>query len=134
MGKDIRPASYQDFQDYYARTLSRLTAGDQARSIACMILRARLRRIPISPWGYLLAAGLLPAPLRARYGLRWSAAQRALWWLFTHAVHVVMGRLAPARLRFWDHCRVAVVRCRPATDPSTALPSAARPSRDDLAR
>jgi uncharacterized protein (DUF2236 family) len=134
VGKDIRPVSYQDFQDYYATTLSRLTPGDQARSIARMILRARLRRIPISPWGYLLAAGLLPAPLRARYGLRWSAAQRALWWLFTHAVHVVMCRLAPARLRFWDHYRVAVVRCRPAADPSAALPSAARPSRDDLAR
>jgi uncharacterized protein (DUF2236 family) len=129
VGKDIRPVSYQDFQDYYATTLSRLTPGDQARSIARMILRARLRRIPISPWGCLLAAGLLPAPLRARYGLRWSAAQRALWWLFTHAVHVVMGRLAPARLRFWDHYRVAVVRCRPAADPSTALPG-----RDDLAR
>ena len=129
VGKDIRPVSYQDFQDYYATTLSRLAPGDQARWIARKILRARLRGIPISPGGYLLAAGLLPAPLRAQYGLRWSAAQRALWWLFTHAVHVVMGRLAPARLRFWDHYRVAVVRCRPAADPSTALPS-----RDDLAR
>ena len=57
-----------------------------------MILRARLRGIPVPPWGYLLAAGLLPAPLRAQYGLRWSAAQRALWSLFTHATHVVMCR------------------------------------------
>jgi uncharacterized protein (DUF2236 family) len=114
VGKDIRPASYQDFQDYYARTLSRLTAGDQARSVARMILRARLRGIPVPPWGYLLAAGLLPAPLRAQYGLRWSAAQRALWWLFTHATHVVMCRLAPPRIRFWGHYHVAVVRCRPA--------------------
>jgi uncharacterized protein (DUF2236 family) len=129
VGKDIRPVSYQDFQDYYATTLARLKPGDQARSIARTILRARLRRIPISPWGYLLAAGLLPAPLRAQYGLRWSAAQRALWWLFTHAVRVVMGRLAPARLRFWDHYHVAVVRCRPAADPRAALPS-----RDGLAR
>ena len=122
VGKDIRPVSYQAFQDYYARTLSRLTAGDQARSVARMILRARLRGIPIPPWGYLLAAGLLPAPLRAQYGLHWSAAQRTLWWLFTHAVHVVMGRLAPARFRFWGHYHVAVVRCRPAADPSVALP------------
>ena len=112
-GKDIRPASYQDFQDYYARTLSRLTAGDQARSVARMILRARLRGIPILPWSYLLAAGLLPAPLRAQYGLRWSAAQRGLWWLFTHAIHVVICRLAPARIRFWGHYHVAVARCRP---------------------
>jgi uncharacterized protein (DUF2236 family) len=114
VGKDIRPASYQDFQDYYARTLSRLTAGDQARSAARMILRARLRGIPVPPWGYLLAAGLLPAPLRAQYGLRWSAAHRALWWLFTHATHVVMCRLAPPRIRFWSHYHVALVRCRPA--------------------
>jgi uncharacterized protein (DUF2236 family) len=121
VGKDIRPVSYQDFQDYYAGTLSRLVAGDQARSVVRLILRARLRGIPIAPWSYLLAGGLLPAPLRAQYGLRWSAAQRALWWLFTHAVHVVMGRLAPARLRFWGHYRVAVARCR-----ATARPDQAR--------
>jgi uncharacterized protein (DUF2236 family) len=113
VGKDIRPASYQDFQDYYARTLSRLTVGGQARSVARMILRARLRGIPISPWSYLFAAGLLPAPLRTQYGLRCPAAQRALWWLFTHAIHVAMCRLAPARIRFWGHYHVAVVRCRP---------------------
>jgi uncharacterized protein (DUF2236 family) len=124
VGKDIRPVSYQEFQDYYARTLSRLTAGDQARSVARVILRARLRGIPIPPWGYLLAAGLLPAPLRAQYGLRWSAAQRTLWWLLTHVTHVVMGRLAPGRLRFWGHYHVAVVRCRPAAEPNVALPSA----------
>jgi len=112
VGQDIRPADYADFLDYYATTLARLTPGDQARSIARMILRARLHGIPLPPWGYLLAAGLLPAPLRAQYGLRWSAVQRALWWLFTHAVHLVMCRLAPARLRFWDHYHVAVTRCR----------------------
>jgi uncharacterized protein (DUF2236 family) len=111
VGQDIRPATYDDFQDYYARTLSRLVAGDQARSIARMILRARLRGIPIAPWSYLLAAGLLPAPLRAQYGLRWSTAQRTLWWLFTHAVHVSMGRLAPARIRYWSHYHAATVRC-----------------------
>ena len=111
VGQDIRPATYQDFQDYYARTLSRLVAGDQARSVGRIILRARLRGIPIAPWSYLLAAGLLPAPLRAQYGLRWSAPQRALWWLFTHAVHVVMCRLAPGRLRFWSHYHAAMARC-----------------------
>ena len=81
------------------------------------------RGIPMSPWGDLLAAGLLPAPLRTQYGLRWSAAQQALWWLFTHAVRVVMGRLAPARLRFWGHYHVAVARCRQPPDPSVARPS-----------
>lgn len=81
-----------------------------------MILRARLRGIPIPPWGYLLAAGLLPAPLRAQYGLRWSAAQRGLWWLFTHAIHVVMCRLAPARVRFWGHYHVAARRTAEAAD------------------
>ena len=111
VGQDIRPATYQDFQDYYARTLSRLVTGDQARWIGRIILRARLRGIPIAPWSYLLAAGLLPVPLRAQYGLHWSAPQRALWWLFTHAVHVVMCRLAPGRLRFWSHYHVAMARC-----------------------
>jgi uncharacterized protein (DUF2236 family) len=121
VGKDIRPVSYQDFRDRYARTLSGLLADDQARSVARMILRARLRGIPIRPWSYLLAAGLLPAPLRAQYGLRWTAVQRALWWVFTHAVHVVMCRLAPARLRFWDHYRVAVMRCRAAAPDQAPL-------------
>jgi uncharacterized protein (DUF2236 family) len=119
VGKDVRPASYQEFGDYYAKTLSRLEAGDQARSIAHMILRARLRGIPIPPWSYLLAAGLLPASLRAQYGLRWTAAQRALWWVFTRLIHVVMCWLAPARLRFWGHYHVGVLRCRQASpDPA----------------
>jgi uncharacterized protein (DUF2236 family) len=136
VGKDIRPASYQEFERYYASMLSRLRAGDQARSIARMILRSRLRGIPIPPWSYLLAAGLLPGPLRAQYGLRWSAAHRALWWLFTHVIHIVMCRLAPARLRFWDHYHVAVLRCRPGAgdasgaEPSVALPSVAGPETD----
>jgi uncharacterized protein (DUF2236 family) len=124
VGTDIRPASYQQFQDYYAQTLARLTAGDQARSIVRIILRARLRGIPIRPWSYLLAAGLLPAPLRKQYGLRWSAVQRALWWLFTHATHVAMGQLAPGRLRFWAYYHVAVARCRAPADPSVAVPGA----------
>jgi uncharacterized protein (DUF2236 family) len=124
VGTDIRPASYQQFQDYYAQTLARLTAGDQARSIVRIILRARLRGIPIRPWSYLLAAGLLPAPLRKQYGLPWSAVQRALWWLFTHATHVAMGRLAPGRLRFWAQYHVAVARCPPPADPSVAVPGA----------
>jgi len=131
VGTDVRPASYEEFQDYYASMLSRLRAGDQARSIARMILRARLRGVPIAPWSYLLAGGLLPAPLRAQYGLRWSPPHRALWWLFTHVVGVVMGRLAPARLRFWDHYHVAVLRCRPgAAVPSAVLPSTALPNAD----
>jgi uncharacterized protein (DUF2236 family) len=130
VGTEVRPASYQEFEDYYARMLSRLTVSDQARSIARVILRARLRGIPIPPWGYLLAAGLLPAPLRAQYGLRWSAAHRGLWWLFTHVVHVAMCRLAPARLRFWDHYHVAVLRCRLAGDPGPGLPGVPFPGTD----
>ena len=120
VAKDVRPVTYQAFRDYYAGMLSRLTVGDQARAVARMILRARLRGIPIAPWGYLLAAGLLPAPLRVQYGLRWSALQRALWWLFTHAVRVVMGRLAPPGLRFWNHYHVAVARCRRGATPGPA--------------
>ena len=133
VGKDVRPASYEEFEDYHAFMLSRLRAGDQARSIARVILRARLRGLPIAPWSYLLAGGLLPAPLRAQYGLRWSPAHRVLWWLVTHVVHVVMGRLAPARLRFWDHYHVAVLRCRPGVGPgagASAEPGAVLPSTD----
>jgi uncharacterized protein (DUF2236 family) len=88
-----------------------LVAAGVARSVVRIILRARLRGIPVAPWSYLLAVGLLPAPLRAQYGLRWSAPQRALWWLFTHAVHVVIGRLAPGRIRFWSHYHAAMARC-----------------------
>ena len=120
VGEDIRPVSYADFQDYYASTLARLTVGDQARSVARLVLRARLRGLPIAPWSYLLATGLVPAPLRAQYGLRWSPAHRALWWLFTHAVRVVMGRLAPARLRFWAQYHVAVIRCGAAATQNAA--------------
>lgn len=124
VGEDLRPASYREFGEYYAAMLARLTVGDQARSVARMILRSRLRGIPIPPWSYLLAAGLVPAPLRAQYGLRWSPVHRALWWLTRHVLHVVMCRLAPARVRFWDHYHVAVLRCRQAAEPTAALPGA----------
>jgi broad specificity phosphatase PhoE len=60
------------------------------------------------------------SPLDLLFGVRRSARRLlrrrgpAPWWLFTRAVHVVMGRLAPARLRFWGHYHVAVARCRAA--------------------
>jgi uncharacterized protein (DUF2236 family) len=125
VGPDVRPASYEAFQDYYTSMLARLRPGDQARSVARLVLRARLRGIPIAPGSYLLAAGLVPAPLRAQYGLRWSAVHRVLWWLFTRAVRVVMGRLAPARIRFWAQYRVAVTRCGTAAT-RNAAPDPAR--------
>ena len=134
VGKDLRPASYQEFEDYYATMLSRLTVSDQARSTARTILRSRLRGIPIFPWSYLLAGGLVPASVRAQYGLRWSPAHRALWWLTRHALHVAMCRLAPARVRFWGQYHVAVLRCRQAGGPAgpagPAGPSVALPGAD----
>ncbi|MGO8959451.1 MAG: oxygenase MpaB family protein [Streptosporangiaceae bacterium] len=118
VGMDMRPATYEAFQEYYAKTLSQLTVGRQSRAIARSILRARLHGIPVSPWGHLLAAGLLPARLRAEYGVRWSITDRTLWWLFKHLVHIVMCRLAPGRIRFWNHYHVALKRCRDVTSPS----------------
>jgi uncharacterized protein (DUF2236 family) len=123
VGKDVRPATYPAFQDYYTKMLSQLTVGDQSRAIAHSILRARLHGIPVSPWGYLLAAGLLPTRLRAEYGLRWSASQRTLWWLFKQSVHIMTCQLSPARIRFWDHYHVASMRCSQVADPSVTRPS-----------
>ena len=41
-----------------------------------------------------------------------GTAERTPWWVFTHAVRVATGPLTPARIRFWDHYRVAVARCQ----------------------
>jgi ER-bound oxygenase mpaB/B'/Rubber oxygenase, catalytic domain len=71
-----------------------------------------------------VANGSLPRDVGAR-SLRWSPAHRALWWLFTHAVRVVMGRLAPGRLRFWTQYHVAVIRCGAAAT-QNAAPDQAR--------
>jgi len=111
IGNDIRPADYGAFQDYYHETLGRLAVGSPSRVVAHAILRSRMYGIPIAPVSYLLAAGLLPGRIRADYGLRWSVRERVLWRLLVIAVRAAMGRLAPARVRFWSHYRVAMARC-----------------------
>ena len=61
--------------------------------------------------GPLLAAGLLPAPLREAYGLAWRRRERALFAVLRILTRPLLTVL-PGPLRFWPHYRVAVNRLR----------------------
>jgi uncharacterized protein (DUF2236 family) len=75
---DVLPPSLADFRDYFAAQLAggEIVVTPPAKDVAAVILEARLpapMRVFV-PAHRLATAGLLPARLRAEYGLRWSAA------------------------------------------------------------
>jgi uncharacterized protein (DUF2236 family) len=114
--RQVRPPSYAAFRTYYAEMLSQLTVSEQAKALARAILRSDLNGVPLWPCGQVLAAALLPRSIRDGYGLNWSARQRLLWGLGRVTVQTIMTGLAPDRLRFWGHYRVALVRCSTVSD------------------
>ena len=97
----VLPASYPDFERYYAAALHELVyVGDLARDLAAAVLRLRLLGVPVAPSAHVLAGWLLPPAVRRAYRL--PAVPRAGAWPARQAI----GRL-PAALRFWPHYAVA---------------------------
>ena len=62
------------------------------------------------PSNYVLAAGMLPAPLRERFGLSWALPVRAAYGLGVSLVRGIVPRL-PSQLRFVPSSRRAERRC-----------------------
>ena len=109
------PPTFGRFQEYVDDMIRGdvLAIGPASREIAASILR------PAVPLGLaqvfraanLFTVGLLPPPIRARYGLSWSAAQeRALRALVTLARRVLP--FVPQRVRLMPHARRAGVAHR----------------------
>jgi uncharacterized protein (DUF2236 family) len=97
------PADLAAFDEYWAEMVATLEVTDVARRLSGPILRP-----PVVPWLTwplaaflrLLAAGMLPAPIRAGYALPWTPARRRSLALLLGTVKVVM-RTVPGAVRRW---------------------------------
>ena len=106
---DAVPRSWEAIRrcldDGYAS--ARIAVGPQARTLASMLLspvRSRLARPLVVPMLSLLAAGQLPAHLRAQYGLPWNR-RRARRFARLIALVRLARRLMPARVALWKSAR-----------------------------
>lgn len=107
---DVMPRSYEEFRGYVESTGLGpvLSVGPEARMLAGHILNppapAPLR--PLSRLAKIVAADLMPAPLRDGFGLTWTTRDRAV---LAAAGRSSRGslRLTPASVRYWPHYRTA---------------------------
>jgi uncharacterized protein (DUF2236 family) len=116
--EELLPRSYAQFEGYmHAMHEEVLEVGPQARALASEILSARA-------WGLgaplnlgtdtligVLAAGLLPARLRAGYQLRWGRREQHAFATACLAARTAVPAV-PARLRYWPHYLAAQRRLR----------------------
>ncbi|MEV0402914.1 oxygenase MpaB family protein [Actinoallomurus sp. NPDC050550] len=94
---ETMPASYEDFRDYYARTLASLRINDASRAIAHQVMHPRLPggrlNEPALAAIRLLTTGLMPDPIRRQYGWRWDRARRVRFHLLIRSLRLVYPRL-----------------------------------------
>jgi uncharacterized protein (DUF2236 family) len=116
VGDDVMPASYRAFRRYVdsMRGDPSLTVGPEAKELASLILNppvpGPLR--PVSGLARLVAASLIPARLRAAFGLTWTRRDRAVLRLLARSIKLALP-VTPGPLRYWPHYRTA----RQRTDP-----------------
>lgn len=111
----VLPDSYRELGQYVDDQVRRvLTVGPAAARLAQQVLRpdppvvaAPARRLPA-----LLAAGVLPEPVREAYGLPWRDRERVAFGAVQRATRQALP-LLPGRLRYWPHYLVARDRVRP---------------------
>jgi uncharacterized protein (DUF2236 family) len=102
------PPTWRRFQDYFERMVmgEELAVSEQSQAIARAILwpERPLWLRGVMPPARLLSIGLLPEPVRARYGFRWPA-----WQEHAFRALVAAGQLAltwvPRSLRDFPHAR-----------------------------
>jgi uncharacterized protein (DUF2236 family) len=103
------PASLGAFRRYVAEMLAGPVRPDaNGRRLAVAVLRPPIRFVPgfaFAPLG-IVTAGLLPASLRAAYGLRWNRLDRAAFAAARTAIRTGV-RVTPGRLRAVPPARAA---------------------------
>lgn len=111
--EEVMPRSYRDFRRYVASMLEgpALTVTEEARALAREVLRPRggPALVAVAAAGRVAAAGLLPARLRAAFGLPWGAADRAAFASLVRSVRLALP-LLPGEFRYWPHYRQALRR------------------------
>jgi uncharacterized protein (DUF2236 family) len=114
------PGDYAALERYVDdRVRDVLAVGPTATRLAAQILTPDppLVAQPARPLPAVLAAGVLPAPVREAYGLPWRQRERVTF----RAIQLATRRtlpLLPARPRYWPHYLVAADRVQPGDAPS----------------
>ena len=106
------PASIESFQRYVDDMISgrALTVTPTAQEVAESLLKGPALLYLFRPSNYVLAAGMLPAPLRERFGLSWALPVRTAYSVGVGVVRRVVTHL-PRQLRFVPSSRRATRRC-----------------------
>ncbi|HJQ84520.1 MAG TPA: oxygenase MpaB family protein [Candidatus Binatia bacterium] len=109
------PAGADGLGEYVAAMVASdaLAIGPDGRAIADSILRPPLATAlrPLGALGRFVTVGLLPAPLRARYGLQWSDGRDTVLSALALLLRRIVPRL-PHCVRDMPHARSATARVR----------------------
>lgn len=110
----LLPPDYAGLERYVRRQVEEvLDVGQTARLIARQILQPDPPIVPrlLEPLASILAAGVLPQPVRAAYGLPWRRRERVVFAVVRRAARLLIPML-PARARYWPHYAIALRRVR----------------------
>jgi uncharacterized protein (DUF2236 family) len=105
----VLPDGYPALERYVAdRVRDVLAVGPTAAELANQVLAPEppVLPAPLRPLPALLAAGVLPAPVREAYGLAWHGRERLAFRAAQVATRSALPVLPP-RVRYWPHYRVA---------------------------
>lgn len=108
------PQRIADLDRYLDEMIGRdITVEDDARRMGRILLYPTLPGVPRMAFGPLrvLTAGLLPAPLRDAYGLKWREKDRAAYAAIRMGLHRLVP-LTPTPIRWLPPARVAYRRSR----------------------
>ena len=113
--RDVMPPSYEAFRRYVG-SMNRgpvLTVGTEAKVLAQHILNPPVPAAlaPATGLFKIVAASLLPHPLREAFGLQWSRRDRAVLGAMSRSIRLSLP-LTPGFLRYWAHYRIARQRAR----------------------
>jgi uncharacterized protein (DUF2236 family) len=104
------PPTIDGFREWWSEMLrgDDVAIGSQGRELAQAVLTPKLRFVPRPAFAplTLFTVGLLPEPVRERYGYRWSATKERAFRGSAVAVGTAVKAL-PARLRLFPQARAA---------------------------
>jgi uncharacterized protein (DUF2236 family) len=111
------PATIEGFREWWSKMLrgGDVAIGAQGRELAEAVLTPKLRFVPRPAFAplTLFTVGLLPEPVRERYGFRWSNAKERAFRGSVTAIGAAVKAL-PARVRLFPQARAAERRVRSA--------------------
>jgi uncharacterized protein (DUF2236 family) len=112
---EIYPAHVDQLMAYLDGIIEsgEVAVGDTAREMAAVVLQPRFPGVPRMALMPLktITAGLLPAPLRLQYGLKWGRPQQVAFVLYARGMPRLVS-VAPPMLRFLPAARAAYRRVK----------------------